>query len=163
MGYDQARKESACPRYRMWRNISPDRRPVRDVVIGMAGRLDTCRLRSLPGFRLLCPPQNHLWTAGLAEIVAGCAIAMGLGGYPRRQDGSGTLPTSEERREYGEPPRARSCRSGDNLHGLWPRRRSGCGTSWTRSPTIVSGGSIFMMRFELGLERPDPTRAPIRC
>lgn len=133
MGYDQARKESACPRYRMWRNISPDRRL---SAMSWADGL-TVPLALAAGLSAAVSSTKIIVTAGLAEIVAG-AIAMGLGRYLAARTDQEHYP-SEERREYGEPPRARSSGSGDNLQGLWPRRRrvaAHCGRDHQQSSTV---------------------------
>ena len=84
-----------------------------------------------------CVLHKIIVTAGLAEIVAG-AIAMGLGGYLAARTDQEHYQ-SEERREYGEPPRARSSGSGDNLQGLWPRRRrvaAHCGRDHQQSSAV---------------------------
>ena len=100
-------------------------------------------------------------TAGMAEIVAG-ATAMGLGGYlAARGDQEHFL--SEEKREYFEveklPQQERL-----ELREIFSER----GLHASELDTVVAALSAdkkrwvdFMMRFELGLEKPDPKRAPV--
>lgn len=133
---------------------------VRDVVIGMADGL-TVPFALAAGLSAAVVSTDVIVTAGLAEVVAG-AIAMGLGGYlAARTDAEHYA--AEERRENEEI---------DHLHekeiaevetifrdyGLHGRALEDVVNS------IASDRKRwidFMMRFELGLERPDPKRAPI--
>jgi VIT1/CCC1 family predicted Fe2+/Mn2+ transporter len=81
-------------------------------------------------------------TAGLAEIVAG-AIAMGLGRYLAARTDQEHYQ-SEDRREYGEVdnPASAKFRKWRQSSRAMASKAKGCGTLWTRSPTIVNGGSI---------------------
>ena len=131
---------------------------VRDVVIGMSDGL-TVPFALAAGLSGAAAGTNIVVTAGLAEIAAG-SIAMGLGGYlaartdaehyaaeqAREQQEIEDVPQREEEevaqvfREYGLPeeqlaPVVAAIRA-DRRH-------------WVD----------FMMRFELGLEEPDPARA----
>ena len=100
-------------------------------------------------------------TAGLAEIAAG-AIAMGLGGYlAARTDAEHYA--AEENRERREIDSLRE-REEHEVEQVFR------GYGLTGEPLQMVVGAItadrsrwidFMMRFELGLERPDPKRAPI--
>ena len=131
---------------------------VRDVVIGMSDGL-TVPFALAAGLSGTIQDTKLVVTAGLAEIAAG-SIAMGLGGYlaakseaehyasERRREEAEivNLPNLERDevaevfREYGldaadiEP----ILRAFENNHPAWVD---------------------FMMRFELGLEEPDPRRA----
>jgi VIT1/CCC1 family predicted Fe2+/Mn2+ transporter len=133
---------------------------VRDVAIGMADGL-TVPFALAAGLSAAVSSTKIIFTAGLAEIVAG-AIAMGLGGYLAARTNQEHY-ASEERREVAEVQNLREREvaevesifrqyglSGEPLrqlvHALTSDRKS-----WVE----------FMMRFELGLERPDPNRAPI--
>jgi len=98
-------------------------------------------------------------TAGLAEIVAG-AIAMGLGGY---------LAARTDAEHYGSEW-AREGWEIDNLRDREVREVTGIfrayGLQGDALTTVVSALTAdrkrwldFMMRFELGLEKPDPSRA----
>jgi hypothetical protein len=132
---------------------------VRDVVIGMADGL-TVPFALAAGISAIA--STHIVvTAGLAEIVAG-AIAMGLGGYlAARSDQEHFL--SEENREYLEvdklPEQERL-----ELQEIFSRY----GLQDSQLEAVVTALSAnkkrwvdFMMRFELGLEQPDPKRAPV--
>jgi len=133
---------------------------VRDVVIGMADGL-TVPFALAAGLSAAVTSTHVVLTAGMAEIVAG-AIAMGLGGYlAARTDQEHYY--SEEQREFIEI---------DNVHDreIAETREifEGYGLSGEALTNVVTAISSdrqrwvdFMMRFELGLERPDPKRAPI--
>jgi vacuolar iron transporter family protein len=100
-------------------------------------------------------------TAGLAEIVAG-AIAMGLGGY---------LAARTDAEHYGSE-RTRENWEMDNLREKEVQEVTeifqGYGLESEALKTVVTAVTAdrkrwldFMMRFELGLDEPDPKRAPI--
>jgi len=100
-------------------------------------------------------------TAGLAEIAAG-SIAMGLGGYlAAKSDAEHYAKERErERREVAEIPHEemREVAEVFQAYGLsedetWPIVQA-----LKRQP---KNWIDFMMRFELGLEKPDPGRALI--
>src|SRR5262245_44520249 len=98
-------------------------------------------------------------TAGLAEIAAG-AIAMGLGGYQAARTDAEHYETelARERRETEEVPRVEV----EEVASVF--RRYGLGEPELR-PILAAITADrrrwvdFMMRFELGLDRPDPKRA----
>jgi VIT1/CCC1 family predicted Fe2+/Mn2+ transporter len=100
-------------------------------------------------------------TAGLAEIAAG-AIAMGLGGYlAARTDQEHYL--SEERREYKEIQQLREVEL-EEVAAIF--QNYGVEGPVLNQVTHAIAADPkrwvdFMMRFELGLERPDPRRAPL--
>jgi VIT1/CCC1 family predicted Fe2+/Mn2+ transporter len=132
---------------------------VRDIVIGMSDGLTVpfALAAGLSGIR--DATTSIVVTAGLAEIAAG-SIAMGLGGYlaaksdaehyeserHREETEIVTLPHVEREevaevfREYGLQPAHIEpiLQAFENNHPAWVD---------------------FMMRFELGLEAPDPRRA----
>ena len=133
---------------------------VRDVVIGMADGL-TVPFALAAGLTAAVTSSRIIVTAGLAEIAAG-AIAMGLGGYlAARTDREHYL--SEEQREYKEIQQLREVEI-EEVAAIF--RDYG-----VKSPVLDQVTNAiaadpkrwvdFMMRFELGLERPDPKRAPI--
>ncbi|MFZ2081631.1 MAG: VIT1/CCC1 transporter family protein [Xanthobacteraceae bacterium] len=133
---------------------------VRDVVIGMADGL-TVPFALAAGLTAAVTSSRIIVTAGLAEIAAG-AIAMGLGGYlAARTDQEHYL--SEEQREYKEIQQLREVEI-EEVATIF--RDYG-----VKSPVLDQVTNAiaadpkrwvdFMMRFELGLERPDPKRAPI--
>lgn len=133
---------------------------VRDVVIGMADGL-TVPFALAAGLSAAVSNTSVIVTAGLAEIAAG-AIAMGLGGYlAARTDAEHYA--SEEAREGREIDAMRErevLEVGDILgrYGLEgePLRLVTEAITAERRHWVE-----FMMRFELGLERPDPRRAPV--
>lgn len=133
---------------------------VRDVVIGMADGL-TVPFALAAGLSAAVTSTHVIVTAGLAEVAAG-AIAMGLGGYlAARTDQEHYL--SEERREHQEIEQLREVEL-EEVASIF----RGYGLEGVALQQVTSAISAdpkrwvdFMMRFELGLERPDPKRAPI--
>jgi VIT1/CCC1 family predicted Fe2+/Mn2+ transporter len=98
-------------------------------------------------------------TAGFAEIAAG-AIAMGLGGYLAAR-GDAEHYASELSRESSEiasvpDVEAREVREIFENYGLTAEESAGVVESLRRRP---EDWVRFMMRFELGLEAPEPGRA----
>jgi vacuolar iron transporter family protein len=133
---------------------------VRDVVIGMADGL-TVPFALAAGLSAAVTQTHVVVTAGLAEIIAG-AIAMGLGGYLAARTDMEHYD-SEERRETFEIKNLRA-------HELEEVREifDGYGLKGADLDNVVNALASdekrwvdFMMRFELGLERPNPKRAPI--
>jgi VIT1/CCC1 family predicted Fe2+/Mn2+ transporter len=135
-------------------------RNVRDVVIGMADGL-TVPFALAAGLTAAVASTQIIVTAGLAEVAAG-AIAMGLGGYLAARTDQEHYAT-EEAREYREIRELRDREieeteeifeayglKGEHLHNV-VQAIAADGRRWVD----------FMMRFELGLERPNPSRAPI--
>jgi len=133
---------------------------VRDVVIGMADGL-TVPFALAAGLSAAVSSTQVIVTAGLAEIAAG-AIAMGLGGYLAARTDQEHY-ASEQRREAWEV---------DNLRDAEIREVrdifAGYGLAGASLDSVVTALASdkkrwvdFMMRFELGLEEPDPKRAPI--
>jgi vacuolar iron transporter family protein len=133
---------------------------VRDVVIGMADGL-TVPFALAAGLTAAVTSSHIIVTAGLAEIAAG-AIAMGLGGYlAARTDQEHYL--SEERQEYQEIQQLREVELGEVAtifrgYGLEGPTLDQVTNAIAADPKRWVD---FMMRFELGLERPNPKRAPI--
>jgi VIT1/CCC1 family predicted Fe2+/Mn2+ transporter len=131
---------------------------VRDVVIGMADGL-TVPFALAAGLAGAVDSTAVIVTAGLAEIAAG-AIAMGLGGYQAARTDAEHYETelARERRETEEVPRLEV----EEVAGVF--RRYGISDAAMR-PVVAAITSDrrrwvdFMMRFELGLDRPDPGRA----
>ena len=133
---------------------------VRDVVIGMADGL-TVPFALAAGLAAAVSSTKIIVTAGMAEIVAG-AIAMGLGGY---------LAARTDAEHYGSE-RTRENWEIDNLREKEVQEVTeifhGYGLKGDELNTVVTAITSdrerwldFMMRFELGLEQPDPKRAPI--
>ena len=131
---------------------------VRDIVIGMSDGL-TVPFALAAGLSGAVSSTTIIITAGLAEIAAG-SIAMGLGGYlAARSDAehyaSERLREQQEIKEKTEAEKA-------EVIGVF----TSYGLTEAESAPIVEALSKrprawidFMMRFELGLEEPDPKRA----
>ena len=133
---------------------------VRDVVIGMADGL-TVPFALAAAISAAVASTHIVVTAGLAEIVAG-ATAMGLGGDLAARTDQEHF-SSEERREYFEVDRLPE-QERMELREIF----SSYGLQSPELDAVVKALSTdkkrwvdFMMRFELGLERPDPKRAPL--
>jgi VIT1/CCC1 family predicted Fe2+/Mn2+ transporter len=131
---------------------------VRDIVIGMSDGL-TVPFALAAGLTGAINSAGIIVTAGLAEIAAG-SIAMGLGGYlAARSDAEHYAKERErEKREVVEIPEEEMREVAQVFHSY--------GLSSEESAPIVEALSKhpkkwvdFMMRFELGLEKPDPKRA----
>lgn len=133
---------------------------VRDVVIGMADGL-TVPFALAAGLSAAVSQTHVVVTAGLAEVAAG-AIAMGLGGFLAARTDI----------EHFDAEVAREEHEIDNLRDREVREIEkvfeGYGLSGDGLKAVVDAVTAdrkrwidFMMRFELGLERPDPRRAPI--
>jgi VIT1/CCC1 family predicted Fe2+/Mn2+ transporter len=131
---------------------------VRDAVIGMSDGL-TVPFALAAGLSAAVASTRVIVTAGMAEIVAG-AIAMGLGGYLAAR-GDAEHYASERRREVSEveeipDEEAREVDLVFRNYGLSAEESGMVVQSLTRRPKQWVD---FMMRFELGLEEPDPKRA----
>lgn len=133
---------------------------VRDVVIGMADGL-TVPFALAAGLSAAISRTDLIVTAGAAEIAAG-AIAMGLGGYLAARSDEEHY-ASEERREQQEIVEL-SDKERQEVREVF----AGYGMQGAVLEAAVDAIAAepkrwvdFMMRFELGLERPDPRRAPV--
>ncbi|MCB1537809.1 MAG: VIT1/CCC1 transporter family protein [Rhodospirillales bacterium] len=133
---------------------------VRDIVIGMADGL-TVPFALAAGLSAAVSSTGIVVTAGLAEIVAG-SIAMGLGGFLAARTEQEHY-AAEEAREYWEVDNLRQ-REIDETVEIF----EAYGLSGDNLKNVVDAVAAdkkrwvdFMMRFELGLEKPDPKRAPI--
>ena len=131
---------------------------VRDVVIGMADGL-TVPFALAAGLSGAMADSHIVVTAGLAEIAAG-SIAMGLGGYLAARSDVEHYASECERevREVAEKKDAER----DEVSEVF----EGYGLSAEQIAPILDAFEHdkeawvdFMMRFELGLEAPDPKRA----
>ena len=131
---------------------------VRDIVIGMSDGL-TVPFALAAGLSGAAVSTRVVITAGFAEIAAG-SIAMGLGGYlAARTDAEHYVSErAREHRETIEIPEEEKREVADLFEGY--------GLSETLAQNAADEMSKnrrrwidFMMRFELGLEEPDPRRA----
>jgi len=131
---------------------------VRDLVLGMADGL-TVPFALAAGLTGAIEATWIIVVAGLAEIAAG-AIAMGLGGYlaARSEAEHYESEHAREHREVREKPEAETAEVMEVLehYGVKAEEARPLVEALRRDP---QGWVDFMMRFELGLERPDPRRA----
>ena len=130
---------------------------VRDMVIGMSDGL-TVPFALAAGLSAIA--NTHLIViGGLAEIAAG-SVAMGLGGYLAAR-GDAEHYEQEKAREYREikeipeEEKAEVSRVFHN-YGLPADESARVAEALSHHPKAWVD---FMMRFELGLEEPDPKRA----
>jgi VIT1/CCC1 family predicted Fe2+/Mn2+ transporter len=131
---------------------------IRDIVIGMADGL-TVPFALAAGLSGAVDSSHLITTAGIAEIAAG-SVAMGLGGYLAAR-GDAEHYTSELRREQQEvllTPEEEAAEIVDVFKAY--------GVTEEQSAPVVAALRTnreawvrFMMRFELGLEPPEPGRA----
>ena len=131
---------------------------VRDVVIGMSDGL-TVPFALAAGLSGAVQNTRLIVVGGLAEIAAG-SIAMGLGGYlAARGDAEHyAQERAREEREVKEIPeeeRAEVARV-FQAYGMTAEESTPVVEALSRRPDAWVD---FMMRFELGLEPPDPKRA----
>jgi len=131
---------------------------IKDIVIGMSDGL-TVPFALAAGLSGAVANNDIIITAGIAEIVAG-SIAMGLGGY---------LAGQTEQEHY-ESEWIRESEEVDNVpekemqevkevfatYGLSNRLQDEIAMELSKDK---NKWIEFMMRFELGMEKPDPTRA----
>ena len=131
---------------------------VRDIVIGMSDGL-TVPFALAAGLSGAIAVSHIVVTAGLAEIAAG-SIAMGLGGYLAARSDAEHYASERlrEEREVTQIPEAEVNEVTAFLasYGLDPVASGPVVTALRSRP---SAWVDFMMRFELGLEAPDPRRA----
>ena len=131
---------------------------MRDIVIGMSDGL-TVPFALAAGISGAGAATNIVVTAGLAEIAAG-SIAMGLGGYLAARTDVEHYET-ERQREIDETEQVPE-KEKEEVAEIF----RDYGLSETELKPVVNALSVnrknwvdFMMRFELGLEQPDPKRA----
>src|SRR6266853_2043789 len=131
---------------------------IRDVVIGMADGL-TVPFALAAGLTGAISATRIIVVAGLAEIAAG-SIAMGLGGYLAARNDADHYDSElkREQREVEEIPEeeAREVLDVFEAYGLTKQEAVPIVDSLRQRPKQWID---FMMRFELGLEPPDPKRA----
>jgi VIT1/CCC1 family predicted Fe2+/Mn2+ transporter len=131
---------------------------VRDVVIGMSDGL-TVPFALAAGLTGAVAANRIIVTAGLAEIAAG-SIAMGLGGYLAARSDAEHYASERDRehREVNEKPAVEAREVADifRSYGLSEEETKPILKSFEKRPQQWID---FMMRFELGLEKPNPKRA----
>lgn len=131
---------------------------VRDIVIGMSDGL-TVPFALAAGLTGAISQTHLIVTAGFAEIAAG-SIAMGLGGYLAAR-GDAQHYAHEKAREELEiatipAAEAQEVRDIFQTYGLSADESGTVVESLRKRP---KDWVAFMMRFELGLEQPEPSRA----
>lgn len=131
---------------------------VRDVVIGMSDGL-TVPFALAAGLSGAVDSNSLVVVAGLAEIAAG-SIAMGLGGYLAARTDAEHYQ-SEQQREFHEIESVPAIEREEVAEVF-----RGYGLSEAELQPVVAAITAdrnrwvdFMMRFELGLEAPQPGRA----
>ncbi|WP_426670765.1 VIT1/CCC1 transporter family protein [Mucilaginibacter sp. McL0603] len=131
---------------------------IRDIVIGMSDGL-TVPFALAAGLSGAITSSNIVVTAGIAEIVAG-SIAMGLGGFLAGKTESDHY-ASELKREYDEVERVPEEEKFEVKEVF-----AGFGLSKQLQNEIAEEMAKdkdkwvdFMMRYELGLEKPEANRA----
>ena len=131
---------------------------VRDIVIGMADGL-TVPFALAAGLSSAVVDNSIILTAGIAEIMAG-SIAMGLGGYLAGKTEYEHYE-SELAREYREikthyETERKEVKEIFAHYGLSPASQETIMNEMEKDP---DKWVEFMMRYELGLEKPDIRRA----
>jgi VIT1/CCC1 family predicted Fe2+/Mn2+ transporter len=131
---------------------------IQDIVIGMSDGL-TVPFALAAGLSGAVQSSGIVVTAGIAEIVAG-SIAMGLGGFLAGKTESDHY-TTELKREYDEVERVPEQEKFEVKEVF-----AGFGLSLKLQDEVADEMAKdkdkwvdFMMRYELGLEKPEPNRA----
>src|SRR5882724_626276 len=131
---------------------------IRDVVIGMSDGL-TVPFALAAGLTGAVDATRIIVVAGLAEIAAG-SIAMGLGGYLAARSDAEHYASERKREEWEVIERNED--EVQEVHAVF----SEYGLTETEIEPVVRAFQNnhkawvdWMMRFELGLEEPDPKRA----
>jgi VIT1/CCC1 family predicted Fe2+/Mn2+ transporter len=135
---------------------------VRDIVIGMSDGLTVpfaLAAGLTGGLAGTANPTAIIVTAGLAEIAAG-SIAMGLGGYLAAKSDAEHYQSERERekKEVAEIPEEEMREVAEVFESYGLSREE----TWPIVQALRKNPQHwidFMMRFELGLEKPDPKRA----
>lgn len=131
---------------------------LRDIVIGMSDGL-TVPFALAAGLSGAVDSTNIIVIAGIAEIAAG-SIAMGLGGYLAGKTEQDHY-SSEEKREYYEVENLREREMEETKEffaniGLSKELQDKATEEISKEKKQWVD---FMMKYELGLEKPDPKRA----
>jgi vacuolar iron transporter family protein len=131
---------------------------IRDIVIGMSDGL-TVPFALAAGLSGAVSSTHIVVTAGLAEIAAG-SIAMGLGGYLAARSDAEHYSSElvREQLEIKEKPEAEKAEVMEvfQAYGLTAEESAPVVEALSKRP---SAWVDFMMRFELGLDKPEPGRA----
>ncbi|CAH8266451.1 unnamed protein product [Arabidopsis lyrata] len=131
---------------------------VRDIIIGVSDGL-TVPFALAAGLSGANASSSIVLTAGIAEVAAG-AISMGLGGYlaAKSEEDHYAREMKREQEEIVAVPETEAAEVAEILaqYGIEPHEYSPVVNALRKNPQAWLD---FMMRFELGLEKPDPKRA----
>ncbi|XP_052205742.1 vacuolar iron transporter 1 [Diospyros lotus] len=131
---------------------------VRDVIIGVSDGL-TVPFALAAGLSGANASSSLILTAGLAEVAAG-AISMGLGGYlaAKSEADHYMRELRREQEEIVDVPDTEAAEVAEILseYGIEPHEYRPVVNALRKNPQAWLD---FMMKFELGLEKPDPRRA----
>jgi len=132
---------------------------VRDVVIGMSDGL-TVPFALAAGLTGAISQTHLIVTAGFAEIAAG-SIAMGLGGYLAARGDAEHYAHEQaiEESEVNVIPETEAQEVRDIFQNTYGLSAEECAIVIESLRKRPRDWVAFMMRFELGLEKPDPSRA----
>jgi VIT1/CCC1 family predicted Fe2+/Mn2+ transporter len=131
---------------------------VKDVVLGMADGL-TVPFALAAGITGASVALDIVITAGIAEIAAG-SIAMGLGGYlaARSERQHYFAERAREEQEIRKVPHRERAEVVE-IMGHYGVTKEECAPMLAGLERNPEAWRDFMMRFELGLEEPNPTAA----
>ncbi|KAJ4710111.1 vacuolar iron transporter 1 [Melia azedarach] len=131
---------------------------VRDIILGVSDGL-TVPFALAAGLSGAEVSSSIILIAGIAEVAAG-AISMGLGGYlaAKSEADHYTRELKREQEEIINVPDIEAAECAEILaqYGAEPHEYEGVVNALKRNPQHWVD---FMMKFELGLEKPDPMRA----
>ncbi|XP_068327115.1 vacuolar iron transporter 1-like [Pyrus communis] len=131
---------------------------VRDIIIGVSDGL-TVPFALAAGLSGANATSSIVLTAGIAEVAAG-AISMGLGGYLAAKSESDHYlrELRREQEEIANVPDTEAAEVAEILaeYGIEPHEYTPVVNALRKKPQAWLD---FMMKFELGLEKPDPRRA----
>lgn len=131
---------------------------VRDIIIGVSDGL-TVPFALAAGLSGANASSSIILTAGIAEVAAG-AISMGLGGYLAAKSEADHYfkELKREEEEIIAVPDTEAAEIAEILadYGIQPHEYRPVVNALRKNPKAWLD---FMMKFELGLEKPDPRRA----
>ncbi|EYU30147.1 hypothetical protein ABFS82_05G048200 [Erythranthe guttata] len=131
---------------------------VRDIIIGVSDGL-TVPFALAAGLSGANASSAVILTAGVAEVAAG-AISMGLGGYlaAKSEADHYMRELKREQEEIIAVPDTEAAEVAEILadYGILPHEYTPVVNALRKNPKAWLD---FMMKFELGLEKPDPKRA----
>ena len=132
---------------------------LKDIVIGMSDGLTVPFALAAGLSGAVNGNVNLVWIAGIAEIAAG-SIAMGLGGYLAGKTEQDHY-NSELKKEYWEIENKRTVEI-DEVRKVFLEWGLSSAVAEEATQEIIKDDKRwidFMMKHELGLEKPDPKRA----